>query len=783
MLAGFVIRWLCPGMLAVLIGIAALAGSALAQAPAPLAQRIIDRPPFDRITLDKQNENKVLIVRPLPLPGRRVSEKPKPSDKLRIQMLDEAQEYEVLWQHIEKVELFEQLVLAEAAGLAAQGKFDEAYEYFVFMFASYPNAIGLKEAQQSYLYLSSGAAFRAGKHDEALAIVEELLAQNPTYRAGPTAPTLLQVLGNIADRRLAGYVQQEDYRSARALLVRLARQYNAAGEPFAQKWQMQLSQQAAQLRDEARAHLAAKRFVEARDACARMELIWPTVEGGSELVAEVARRYPLVAVGVEHPALEFDARSLVNPAARRAGRLVERRLLEFSAPGPEGGKYQCPLGTVEQSVDGREISFSLTAAARGGELSGYELAERLLAWSRPGDADFQPAWARALASVAVADVQRVIANLKTPRVLAESLLQLSYQLAANVGQPGAKGNGPFFVLSTDDAQTRFTANDRYFLAQPGQPAEISEHHYPDPQRALVALARGEIDVLDRVFPGDIAAVAANSELAVAPLAMPTTHVLAFAEHHPQLSNRQFRRALAYASNRELILNQGVLKGKPLPGFRVVSAPFPAPTGGDAAAYAYDQQIPPRPYDPRLAVAMKAIGLNEIKAMHDKQMKPVPPLAPLTLGHPADETSRIACRALVKQWKVIGIECKLVEFPPGIFLDEQQICDIVYYQISAHEPLVDAARLLGPQGIAPTSNGFVQLALRQIDKATNWQDARVRFQQLHRLLHEDVTLLPLFQTFDHYAYRKSLQGPAAERVTLYQNVEAWQISPRLARGMP
>ena len=195
----------------------ALAGFTSAQEP--LKQRIIDRPPFDRLTLDKMNENKVLIIRPLALPGRRLPDKPKPTDKLRIQVLDDAQEYEVQWQNVERLELYEQMVLAEAAQLIALNKFDEAYEYFIFMFDNYPNAPGLKEAQQSYLYLSSGAAFRQQKLDEALAIVEELIAQNPAFRASPTAPTLMQVLGNIADKRIAAYVQKEDYRSARAAAV------------------------------------------------------------------------------------------------------------------------------------------------------------------------------------------------------------------------------------------------------------------------------------------------------------------------------------------------------------------------------------------------------------------------------------------------------------------------------------------------------------------------------------------------------------------------------------
>ena len=60
--------------------------------------------------------------------------------------------------------------------------------------------------------------------------------------------------------------------------------------------------------------------------------------------------------------------------------------------------------------------------------------------------------------------------------------------------------------------------------------------------------------------------------------------------------------------------------------------------------------------------------GELKAAFEKQQRPAPTLTPIVLGHPADESSRIACRGLVKDWKLIGVECKLSEFPPGVFDD-------------------------------------------------------------------------------------------------------------------
>src|SRR5262249_13238307 len=156
-----------------------------------------------------------------------------------------------------------------------------------------------------------------------------------------------------------------------------------------------------------------------------------------------------------------------------------------------------------------------------------------------------------------------------------------------------------------------------------------ERYFADPQQALTALTRGEIDVLDRIFPGDILRLKSDSSVVVVPYAAPTTHVLVIRSAHPYLNNRTFRRALLYGSNRELILTQGLLRTTPPLGFRVVSGPFPAPaTGVELPTYGYDQQIEPRPYDPRLALTLRLLAEGELKATYEKRNEKPPELTPL-----------------------------------------------------------------------------------------------------------------------------------------------------------
>ena len=83
----------------------------------------------------------------------------------------------------------------------------------------------------------------------------------------------------------------------------------------------------------------------------------------------------------------------------------------------------------------------------------------------------------------------------------------------------------------------------------------------------------------------------------------------------------------------------------------------------------------------------------MKSSHEKLGKPVPALTELVLGHPADETSRIACRAIKRQWEQIGVKCKLAELPAGTF-DDQGACDMIYVQAATWEPIVDAGNTIG-----------------------------------------------------------------------------------------
>jgi len=750
--------------------------------PPSAAKRLYQSEPFDVITLDKTNDNKALKVLPLQLPERKLPEQVKRVGKIKVRLLeDRADEYEVAWRNIDKVDFFEELVLQEAnevvrqAGVLtggdkpteAQAKYDEAFEYYQWLLRFYPQTPGLQEAIQDYLFLNAGALFRAGRVEEAFAVLEELHSQNRGYRYAGGAQTALTAMERVGERLIGLQAEAQNYRAARMLLERLRRVYGDQLKVTA-AWRDKLVAVAGAKRDEAAAHLAAGRFREAHETGQEMLRIWPALPGGREVVLEIARQYPLVVVGVAQPATAFDAASLDNPAARRGGYLLARTLVEFTERGPEGGAYASPWGTVQQSADRSELIFELRPQPSG-TFTGYDLSRELLGMADPQSPAYRPAWASLMAEVRVQNVRRVRVRLRHPHLLPQALLQVQLRGHQSLG-------ARYGVASQADNETRFEpAGTRPASAEPSP--VIVERFYAEPRAAIEDLRKGKIDAIDRLLPSDALRLRNDESLHVAAYAFPTLHVLVPNRDSPFLANRVFRRALLYGINREVILHKGLLDGAKIEGTRVLSAPLPGGiTSNDPASYAYDESISPLPYDPVMSAILLRLAEQQLGAAADKKKEPAPELKELVLAHPAGEMPRFVCKQIQTQWNVIGVKCTLRELSAGETQVTDGKFDVLYAEVMMREPLVDAAALFGPRGLAQTNDPFISLTLRRLDEAANWKEARSVLHELHRMLYEDVTLLPLWQMIDYFVYQTGLTGHRDRPIAFYQNVEQWRVVP-------
>ncbi len=266
------------------------------------------------------------------------------------------------------------------------------------------------------------------------------------------------------------------------------------------------------------------------------------------------------------------------------------------------------------------------------------------------------------------DVFKVHIDLRRPHVLPEAMLQIRLDKRSDDPKKLSPGEGPYRLAESPDDDLHFVANPLYPFPGQGHPSEIVERYFATSEEAIAALRRGDIDVIDYLFPDDAARLKNDESLTVVPYALPTIHVLMPNYNNPFTANEMFRRALLYGIDRPRILNTEILGNNKIAGCQVISGPFPLGTrDNDPLAYAYDTRIAPHAFYPRLATILKSLAHRQLREMAKKRNEEIPDQIKLVIGYPANQVARVACQAIAQYLQVVGIECELRELPKGMIL--------------------------------------------------------------------------------------------------------------------
>ncbi len=727
---------------------------------------LIDQQPFDLITLNAANGGTSVKVFPLPFADRQIPASPSPQDKLRVILVRfPEREYEVLWRDIERVELYEQRVHAEAVSKLAAKDFIGAFQNLSYLLKHYPQMTRLEELRQEFLLKSAADRYQAGEYRQTLSALEELRATAPAYQSA----TVMRVLSQVADGLISAYQQASDLGSAKQLLNRLSEAYGS-DLPVVATWEQKLEDMALAKRSEAIDLLQRKEYRRARQAATAMLSILPDVQEANQIVEQINREHPMVRVGVMQRTHELDATSLVNWSARRAGLLVEQPIFQFLETGAEGGRYGFALGAYRLSDDRQQLMFSLDPNIPT-QLDAFGLAQLLLSRSNPDSEDYDATWAAIFQSVSIPAANQVLVQLKRPNVLPHALLQWTLpsgtsretaeQLLPGLYQPG----------SQDDQEASFVI--RPTVEQHGQPAEVIEVFYSDPKRAVNELLRGEVDVLDQLYPADAKRLASDPRIRIGTYALPTTHMLIPLSDHAYLANSKFRRGLLYATNRQGMLSGELLNSEDPNDGRLVSGPFPLGGGvNDPLSYAYNKSVLPLEYNPQLARLLLVMTQQELRETAKRTGQSVPTLEKLVIGCPDYEFARVAVQAMIQQWANVGIEAEMLVQSMEESLVQK--CDLIYVTTTMWEPATDVQRLLGGNDIAATDNPYIVQALENLRVARNWREVRNALQDLHQLIDYHLPVLPLWQIADRFAVRKYVDGLEDRPLSLYQNISNWRV---------
>jgi tetratricopeptide (TPR) repeat protein len=732
---------------------------------------LMDEEPFDIVTLKPEATGRSVKVAPLEFADRKIPTGVKETDKLEVTiMLFPTRRYEVAWKDIGRIWLFEQMILARAKKLVDDKNFGEAFEHLNFLFVNYPRTPGLQILRQDFLFKSAEEMSRQNRLAHTMAVLEELHRSFPNFQAEKVRGLITDVSGKLID----SYFQKKDLSAARTMINRLAKDYQDNPLPVVEQWKGRFLDLASEYKAKAIEYRDKKEYLAARREATKMLDIEPQIEGGKELLRDLLKEYPVVRVGVFQTAEKPDTAAIANWPAFRSGQLISRPLFEFRSTGPEGGQYRFSLGSFQQSDDRLELDMTIQNPGQVGVPNSLDLSQSFLRRATIGKPDYVPGWAAIFDSVSVAGPERLKMRFRRPHVLPQAFLQWPIEA---IGE----GNLPMGVLYKPKSKEGNIQRFEWASNTKGadfQPMEIHEVLYEDPSQAINDLLRGEIEAIDRLFPADASKLQASivsKTINVESYALPTVHMLVPRTSNPYLDDREFRRALLYAINREGILKGEILGNADAEQSRVISGPFPrGVTENDPIAYAYNTSVDNLAYDPRLAKVLMLITTSKLKMQYEKRKEPVPPIPKMTLGVPNYEAARVAGQAIIEQWKLIGVQADLAVLDKVPAPGEMPNIDILYLTASIWEPATDAERLFGIGGPAESNNQFIVQVLGGLSASRNWREVRQSCQDLHALVAAHLPVLPLWQVGESFAYRGEINGVTKKPLGLYQDLQKWRV---------
>ena len=734
-----------------------------------VAGSVLDEAPFDIITLKKEEQGRSVRVNPIEFPGRKVPQSPKDTDRFRVTFpLFPDRTYEIFWRDIERVILFEELVLQRANNLLEQKKFSEAFEHLDFLQKNYPQTQGLSKLRRDFLFRSATEMVGQRQLPHALGVLEEFQRMFPEDR---DKESIRNAISNVSSKLIESYFAANDLATARAMIIRLEKDYKDP-LPVVSKWKGKFMELAIGFRDTAIREREAGDYAKARQAALRMLAIEPDIEGGKQLLNELILAYPMIRVGVFQMSDRPDTASLADWPSCRYGQLISRPLFEFRNTGPEGGEYDFRYGKFQHSDDRTEFDLLIQNPGKDGVPDSLALSQAFLDRATVGNSAYAPAWASIVDRVSVFGPERLKLKLRRPHVLPQAFLQWELK------KEGSQSFKSLYRLkSSEPGLRRFEWADSNPPAA-YQPKEIQEILYSDPQKAIADLARGEIEMIDRLFPADAFQLRNVTSVITNQYALPIVHMLLPRSKNAYMDDREFRRALLYAINREGILNGEILGNTSSNVSRVISGPFPyGATDADPIAYAYNKSIENGPYDPQLAKVLMMLSISKLKILAEKRQEVFTPIPTLKLGVPDYESAKVAGQAIVQAWKLIDVPAELVVLQNMPAQNETSDVDFLYVSAAVWEPATDAERLFGIGGPAQSNNQFIVYALGQLNVARNWTEVRQGCHDLHSLVSSHLPILPLWQVNETFAYRREVLGIVKKPTGLYQDVQKWRLQVR------
>jgi len=750
------------------IGLLWISSWAMAQSTQNSETSISEEDPYDELTIRTDKGPLATVrVRPLGFPRGKPPANPGANSMLRVEIIDyPGREFAIPWRKVVGYKNFPNLLVEEAQRLTSSEDYNQAYQIYRRLKLDYDTHPGLDDTISSFLSANARFKIMAGDYAQALAILDEL------YEIDPKQSQVTDWLQKTTDALINQHIDLGNWNAAKILMARFQGKSSSVFDQYEQRWREKLEDLAEKKLDESQKLMkqgqAAKAIVLVEQVCS----ILPESQAAKKVYAEYIRQYPLVRIATTAKGALQPQSGTLTWTGRRDRPLYAQELCEFAGYGLDGGIYKSPFGSVVKDPVGGLVTVSL--AKRSSKLNAYELSRQLL-YPSPDDSWLAVQFRQLISRVSIAEPRKLEVILKRNHVRPEALLQFAPRAGIDSKQS--------FELSADSEETSVYTRRN---SDKSGVQEIQVLPYATTREALLALRQGQVHLVDRLEPAFAAQLLqSNSEgLVIDHYQVPTLHLLIPNLESLQMRNRDFRRSLIYGIDRRKILEADLLGGAQLRGCSMISAAIPIGGASDnSVSYAYDHSIEPREYEPLMSVTLRQMAhIDEEKTLNegkpDDQTEKLAPFNKLTIAHPNSEISQRTCLAIKQQLRSIGLECKLIVVNPETTDPASVGADLLYVELAIQEPVVDIPKMFDRYVPLQHQMQFFQLAKQRVLEAENWQQVRERFWDLHRMAHNEILIIPLFQLQDYFAYRSSLGKVGHMPVSLFQQVDAWEIGPNL-----
>jgi ABC-type transport system substrate-binding protein len=257
--------------------------------------------------------------------------------------------------------------------------------------------------------------------------------------------------------------------------------------------------------------------------------------------------------------------------------------------------------------------------------------------------------------------------------------------------------------------------------------------------------------------------------------VPNRRIYFLAINNHKLSDAKLRHVLAFAINREELLNNHFRVDLNVPVHRVINGPFPA------GSWACNPDLSNRPNKKGLDLFDPDAAKNLIVTV----AKPDRLKLKYPQGDPSlDAAMKDLCAQVKNLTEVVldPVPCDPYQLRDDV--EKTQNYDLAYYHYDFPDDSYWLAPLLGPSPRAEGNGNIFRFTNTEITQLLAGTEGFRNFAvvqkyqwMIHKLLDKEIPFIPLWQLDPLLAYRREVHPVGLDPCKVFSNIEEWRVKPR------